>query len=61
MLINKTTIMSKYPNESYTERKSMHKPCGYSLDLVSSFDLKQNKPNTVFIKEETVTKTFVKI
>ena len=30
-------------NESYTERKAMHEPCGYSLDLVSSFDSKQNK------------------
>ena len=26
------------PNESYTERKAMHEPCGYSLTLVSSFD-----------------------
>ena len=32
-------------NESYTERKAMHEPCGYSLDLVSSFDSKQNKHN----------------
>ena len=31
------------PNESYTERKAIHEPCGYSLDLVSSFDSKQNK------------------
>ena len=23
----------------------MHEPCGYSLDLVSSFDSKQNKNN----------------
>ena len=30
-------------NESYTERKAMHEPCGYSLDLVSSFDSNQNK------------------
>ena len=30
-------------NESYTERKAMHEPCGYSLDLISSFDSKQNK------------------
>ena len=32
-------------NESYTERKAMHEPCGYSLDLISSFDSKQNKHN----------------
>ena len=31
------------PEESYTERKAIHKPCGYSLDLVSSFDSKQSK------------------
>ena len=31
------------PNESYTEGKAIHEPCGYSLDLVSSFDSKQNK------------------
>ena len=30
-------------NESYTERKAMHEPCGYSLDLITSFDSKQNK------------------
>ena len=24
-------------------KKAMHEPCGYSLDLVSSFDSKQNK------------------
>ena len=43
MLTNKTAILSNNPNESYTERKAMHEPCGYSLDLVSSFDSKQNK------------------
>ena len=31
------------PEESYTERKAIHKPCGYSSDLVSSFDSKQDK------------------
>ena len=31
------------PNESYTERKAIHEPCGYALTLVSSFDSKQNK------------------
>ena len=30
------------PYKSYTERKSIHEPCGYSLDLVSSFDSKEN-------------------
>ena len=31
------------PNESYTERKAIHEPCGYELSLVSSFDSKQDK------------------
>ena len=30
-------------NEYYTERKAIHEPFGYLLDLVSSFDSKQNK------------------
>ena len=42
MLTNKTAILSNNPNESYTERKAMHEPCG-SLDLVISFDSKENK------------------
>ena len=32
-------------NESFTERKAMHEPRGYSLDLVNSFDSKENKHN----------------
>ena len=31
------------PKESYTERKAIHEPCGYSLNLVCSFDSKENK------------------
>ena len=31
------------PNKSYTERKAIHEPCGYSLDLVCSFDSKEDK------------------
>ena len=31
------------PNKSYTERKAIHEPCGYALNLVCSFDSKQNK------------------
>ena len=42
LLIKKRSCQNN-PNESYTERKAMHEPCGYSLDLVSSFDSKQNK------------------
>ena len=31
------------PNESYIERKAIQQPCGYSLDLVFSFDSKKNQ------------------
>ena len=31
------------PNKSYTERKAIHEPCGYSLELVCSFDSKDDK------------------
>ena len=44
-LLIKQQSCQNNPNESYTERKAMHEPCGYSLDLVSSFDSKQNKQN----------------
>ena len=43
MLTNKKQSCGNNPNESYTERKVMHEPCGYSLDLVCSFDSKQSK------------------
>ena len=42
LLIKKQSCQNN-PSESYTERKAIHEPCGYSLDLVSSFDSKQNK------------------
>ena len=42
-LLIKKQLCRNNPNESYTDRKAMHEPCGYSLDLVSSFDSKQNK------------------
>ena len=30
-------------NKSYTERKAIHEPCGYAINLVSSFDSEQNE------------------
>ena len=42
-LLIKQQSCQNNPHESYPERKAMHEPCGYSLDLVSSFDSKQNK------------------
>ena len=46
------------PNDSYTERKAIHEPCGYSLDLVSSFDSKQNKHS--FYRGRDCAKNFCK-
>ena len=42
-LLIKQQSCQNNPNESYTERQSLHEPCRYLLDLVSSFDSKQNK------------------
>ena len=42
-LLIKQRSCQNNPNESYTEKKALHEPCGYSLDLVSLFDSKQNK------------------
>ena len=30
-------------DKSYTERKAIHEPCGYSLYLISLFNKKENK------------------
>ena len=42
LLLKKQSCQNN-PNESYTERKEIQEPCGYALNLVSSFDLKQNE------------------
>ena len=43
-LLLKQQSCQNNPNESYTERKAIHEPCGgYSLDLVYSFDSKGDK------------------
>ena len=47
------------PKESYIERKSIHESCGYSIDLVSSFDSKQDKHG--FHRGRDCAKNFVKI
>ena len=46
------------PNDSYTERKAIHEACDYSLDLVKSFDSKQNKHS--FYGGKDCTKNFSK-
>ena len=35
--------MQNNPEKSYTERKAIHEPCGYSLDLITSYDLNKEK------------------
>ena len=42
-LLLKQQSCQNNPNESYTERKAKHEPCGYPLNLVSSVDSNQNK------------------
>ena len=44
-LLIKQQSCQNNPNESYTERKAMHEPCGYALSLVSLFDKTKNKYN----------------
>ena len=50
LLINQQSCQNN-PNESYTGRKAMHEPCGYSLDLVCSFDETKNKHNFLLRKK----------
>ena len=42
-LLIKQQSCQNNPNESYTERKAIHEPSGYSLNLICSFDSKLNK------------------
>ena len=42
-LLIKQQLCQNNPEESYTEKKSIHESCGYSINLVSSFDSKQDK------------------
>ena len=42
-LLVKQQSCQNNPDKSYTERKAIHEPCGYSSDLISSFDIKENK------------------
>ena len=43
MFTNKKKSCQNIFNESYTERKAMHEPCGYALSLVCSFDKEQTQ------------------
>ena len=42
-LLIKQQSCQNNPNDSYIEKKAIHEACGYSTDLVSSFDSKQYK------------------
>ena len=42
-LLLKQQSCQNNPNTSYTERKAIHIPFSYELNLVCSFDSKQNK------------------
>ena len=55
-LLIKAQSYQNNPEECYTERKSIHKSCGYSIDLVRSFDLKQDKHS--FCRARHCTKKF---
>ena len=44
-LLMKQQSCQNNPNKSYTERKAIHEPCGYTINLVSSFDSEQNEQN----------------
>ena len=42
-LLLKERLCQNNPNEPYMERKAIHEPCGYSLDLVCLFNSKEDK------------------
>ena len=57
LLLKKQSCQNN-PDKSYTERKAIHEPCCYSLDLVSSFDVKENKHS--FYRRKDCVKKFCK-
>ena len=50
-LLVKQQSCQNNPNESYTEPKAIYEPCGYSLDLVCSFDSKEDKHSFYWRKD----------
>ena len=55
-LLLKQESCQNNPNVYYTERKAIHKPCDYLLDLVWSFDSKEEKHS--FYREKDCIKRF---
>ena len=56
-LLVKTQSSENSPEKSYIERKAIHVPCGYSLDLVTSYDF--NKDKHSFYRGTDCTKNYV--
>ena len=44
-LLVKAQSCQNNPQESYTERKAIHESCGYSLNLLTSYDSNKNTHN----------------
>ena len=51
-LLQKINTCSNNPEKSYTEKKALHRPSGYSLVTCCSFDKSKTKEN--IIEEKTV-------
>ena len=55
-LLIKQQLCQNSPEESYTEKKSIHESCGYSIYSVNSFDSKQDRHS--FNRRRDCTKKF---
>ena len=45
MYVKKIDSCQNNPEKSYTEKKAMHEPSGWSMAIICSFDKKENKFN----------------
>ena len=57
-LLIKQQSSQNNPEESYTERKAIHEACGYSINLVRSYEPNKNIRN--FYREKIALKNYVK-
>ena len=57
-LLVKQQLCQNNLDKSYIERKAIHEPCGYSLDLITSFDKSENKHS--FYRGKNCIKKFCK-
>ena len=58
MFTSKNKYMSNNPEKSYTEKKAVHRPSGYSLVTCCSFDKSKNEQK--YYKGEDCMKIFCK-